>query len=708
MNKLTLKMNRFAVAAAGILYFAEGSAAITEPDNLIYGLITRSGIQLDATNSDVIIELTAGGRLVDAYALGEEAALGSYYLLKAPFDAVGAAPEGASRIGDSVTIGFRWNELNGEVAQVVLEERGRATRLDLVIDGDADGDGIPDSEDPDADNDGYLNEYDAFPFDPYEWADSDGDGIGDNSDPYNRCALEEVVLQSALFITSGQHRVFSNSAISTGSNVHVQAGAEALFMAPEIRLGPGLHVAAGAKFTAKAAAVDCAVMDSDGDGFINSEDRFPFDASEWLDTDNDGVGDNLDVDDDNDGVDDAVDNCPLAYNPAQTDSDGDGIGDACDVVIYNSCDADSVVVDGLTFEPGVHGIRSEQRLATSGTVSVRPGAEVAFQAPEIALKAGFSVESGGGFRATATAVYCGADTAQRPVPQSRERDPFETRKALSDRTAAATAGFGKKENLSEDVLGRLGVSPSLVRRVWEDPAGLWLVFETELPLHSGDLNQLSDIYRYDVADDRIELISRTPDGVAGNGASRYPSVDAAGGLIVYESRANDLVAEDTNKASDIFLYDVWQQETYRLNPAAPAARPSLAASGEFVVYESGQEGQRKIFLDNLWDEIEPAVLDYAHVGADLQDHHHASISSDGRYIAYIAESRNDAAKSCQVRFIDQLTEVHSAKPCPAPLREVTEQAWPAFSAYGDVVEWRVEVRGTTLSIANPLSDPARQ
>ncbi len=47
---------------------------------------------------------------------------------------------------------------------------------------DLDGDGIPDIRDPDIDNDGYLNENDAFPEDDREWLDTDGDGIGNNID----------------------------------------------------------------------------------------------------------------------------------------------------------------------------------------------------------------------------------------------------------------------------------------------------------------------------------------------------------------------------------------------------------------------------------------------------------------------------------------------------------------------------------------------
>ncbi|QOL26875.1 thrombospondin type 3 repeat-containing protein [Thalassotalea sp. LPB0316] len=55
---------------------------------------------------------------------------------------------------------------------------------------DSDRDGIMDSIDDDIDNDGVINENDAFPFDHSEYADSDGDGVGDNADRYPENALE--------------------------------------------------------------------------------------------------------------------------------------------------------------------------------------------------------------------------------------------------------------------------------------------------------------------------------------------------------------------------------------------------------------------------------------------------------------------------------------------------------------------------------------
>ncbi len=54
--------------------------------------------------------------------------------------------------------------------------------------------------------------------------------------------------------------------------------------------------------------------DTDGDGYYNDQDAFINDATEWIDTDMDGLGDNADWDDDGDGVVDALDILPLDNN----------------------------------------------------------------------------------------------------------------------------------------------------------------------------------------------------------------------------------------------------------------------------------------------------------------------------------------------------------------------------------------------------------
>lgn len=69
--------------------------------------------------------------------------------------------------------------------------------------------------------------------------------------------------------------------------------------------------------------------DDDNDGYLDTADAFPLDPSEWLDTDSDGIGNNTDTDDDNDGVADASDAFPL--DPSESfDTDNDGLGNNAD------------------------------------------------------------------------------------------------------------------------------------------------------------------------------------------------------------------------------------------------------------------------------------------------------------------------------------------------------------------------------------------
>ena len=69
--------------------------------------------------------------------------------------------------------------------------------------------------------------------------------------------------------------------------------------------------------------------DDDGDGVIDTEDAFPLDSTETLDSDGDGFGDNADSDDDGDGVIDSEDAFPLDATET-TDTDNDGTGDNAD------------------------------------------------------------------------------------------------------------------------------------------------------------------------------------------------------------------------------------------------------------------------------------------------------------------------------------------------------------------------------------------
>ncbi|MFB6317398.1 DUF4347 domain-containing protein [Saccharicrinis sp. FJH54] len=76
------------------------------------------------------------------------------------------------------------------------------------------------------------------------------------------------------------------------------------------------------------------ICDSDNDGITDNEDAFPNDPNEWIDSDNDGTGNNADTDDDNDGYTDADeadnDTDPMDVASVPADNDGDKVSDLND------------------------------------------------------------------------------------------------------------------------------------------------------------------------------------------------------------------------------------------------------------------------------------------------------------------------------------------------------------------------------------------
>ena len=88
------------------------------------------------------------------------------------------------------------------------------------------------------------------------------------------------------------------------------------------------------------------VRDSDGDGYRDDADAFVYDSDEWADNDEDGIGDNADIDDDNDGLTDSEE-ANIGTNPLNWDTDGDDVSDLtdCDPIngeLYTDTDLDGV------------------------------------------------------------------------------------------------------------------------------------------------------------------------------------------------------------------------------------------------------------------------------------------------------------------------------------------------------------------------------
>lgn len=161
----------------------------------------------------------------------------------------------------------------------------------------------------DLDGDGVEDSLDLFPQDASESKDFDSDGVGDNSDTDDDndglTDLDEASIGTNQFLDDSD-----NDGVLDGNDRFPLDANESLDFDLD---GIG----------------DNSDSDDDNDGVADSDDAFPFDDTESIDTDSDLVGNNSDLDDDDDGVLDVSDPFPLDSSET-LDTDGDGTGNNAD------------------------------------------------------------------------------------------------------------------------------------------------------------------------------------------------------------------------------------------------------------------------------------------------------------------------------------------------------------------------------------------
>lgn len=87
--------------------------------------------------------------------------------------------------------------------------------------------------------------------------------------------------------------------------------------------------------------------DTDEDGVSDKVDAFPFDKTEWRDTNNNGVGDNKDPDADGDGLTNIDETQKYGTNPLSSDSDLDGLQDEQEIKIGTDPNKSDTDGDGV-------------------------------------------------------------------------------------------------------------------------------------------------------------------------------------------------------------------------------------------------------------------------------------------------------------------------------------------------------------------------
>ena len=115
-------------------------------------------------------------------------------------------------------------------------------------------------------------------------------------------------------------------------------------------------------------------------------------------------------------------------------------------------------------------------------------------------------------------------------------------------------------------------------------------------LVGGDTNATLDVFVRNTAANNTRRVSVSTAGVQGNGPSPVnwrPQISASGRYVAFESNATNLVGNDTNATTDIFVRDRDQTKTRRVSVRfdgsqsnGPSFNPDITDNGRFIVFSS--------------------------------------------------------------------------------------------------------------------------
>jgi Tol biopolymer transport system component len=252
--------------------------------------------------------------------------------------------------------------------------------------------------------------------------------------------------------------------------------------------------------------------------------------------------------------------------------------------------------------------------------------------------------------------------------------------------------------------------------------GRFVAFDSDATnLVGGDTNGVTDIFVRDRQTGLTSRVSVRSDGAQGNDVSdSYLSMSADGRFIAFNSDATNLAAEDTNSASDIFVHDRQTGVTERISLDSAEAQanggsfdPSMSADGRYVAFSSGAtnlaagdtNGRVDIFVrDRLMGVTTRVSVNSNGVQVD-RDAREASISGDGRFVAFSSDARNmldeEAYGYPHVYIHDRQTGATTlASITPDGYQMVGWSTMPDLSSDGRYLAFEFEDRGDGIAFTS--------
>ena len=209
--------------------------------------------------------------------------------------------------------------------------------------------------------------------------------------------------------------------------------------------------------------------------------------------------------------------------------------------------------------------------------------------------------------------------------------------------------FGQSlERVNVDAAGLQADGDTFIASMSAD--GRFIAFDSAATnLVPGDVNGVRDCFVKDRETGAVERVSLSTSGAEADGDSNCPVISHDGRFVVFASFASNLVANDTNLVSDIFLHDRETGMTERCSLGVGDVEadfgsyvPSISNDGRFVAFESTSPnlvpGDTNAATDVfVRDRVAgtTARISVDETGAQASGLSYlAMMSADGRYIAF--------------------------------------------------------------------------
>jgi Tol biopolymer transport system component len=210
---------------------------------------------------------------------------------------------------------------------------------------------------------------------------------------------------------------------------------------------------------------------------------------------------------------------------------------------------------------------------------------------------------------------------------------------VRDRATGETDGIGV--NSQGELVGAYGGTVS------DD--GRFVAFTAADGIAAGDANGLTDVYLRNRPDGVTTLVSAGLGGSPADGQSGTPEISADGRFVVFESDGSNLVPDDTNGSTDVFLYDVEEATTTLVSSGRDgggahgwSGSPSISADGRFVAFASdawdvasqNTFGRQVFVYDRLGGTTDLVSVDDWGTPGSYGASFDPSISADGNVVAF--------------------------------------------------------------------------